>query len=143
MGLVIRRGHVTSFVARHQLAWDLAMAGLTVVYVALAFSEDTLSGPGRYVLWGLAVVFLAEFAARCYDAKDRVRYLYGHWLDLVTAIPVPGVPGLRVIRLLRVLRFIKVGVIVRKLLLERGFSEFGSRPGAHDCAIREAHRVDH
>ena len=101
------------------------MGALTIVYVALSFSDDSLSGPAGYAIWAPALVFLVEFAARCYDARDRSRYVYSHWLDLVTAVPVPGVPGLRVIRLLRLLRFMKVGVLIRRILLERGFNELG------------------
>lgn len=101
------------------------MAVLTVVYVALAFSEDSPFGPQAVAVWGLAVIFLVEFGARSYDSMDRGRYLQTHWLDLVTAIPVPGIPGLRVIRLLRLLRFIKIGVLLRRDLLERGWNQAG------------------
>lgn len=116
-----RRGALTQFVQRHELTWDLAMGALTVVYVVLAFTEDTAFGPQNYAVWGLAGVFLIEFGARFYDSPDRLRYLRSHWLDLITAVPVPGIPGLRVIRLLRLLRFAKIGVLVRKEFIRRGW----------------------
>jgi voltage-gated potassium channel len=101
------------------------MGVLTVVYVVLAFSEDSPTGPAAYAVWGLAGLFLVEFGARCFDSTDRAQYLRSHWLDLITAVPVPGVPGLRVIRLLRLLRFLKVGVLIRRILLNRGWDQGG------------------
>jgi voltage-gated potassium channel len=120
-----RRGWLTRFVQRHEFAWDLAMGILTVVYVVLAFTEDSTIGPQDYAVWALAGIFLVEFGARCYDSEDRGRYLRSHWLDLITAVPVPGIPGLRLIRLLRLLRFLKVGMLIRRGLLERGWNESG------------------
>jgi hypothetical protein len=101
------------------------MGALTIVYVALAFAEDSAIGPQDYAVWGLAGVFLLEFGARYYDSPDRARYLKSHWLDLITAIPVPGIPGLRLLRLLRLLRFAKIGVLLRRELLERGWRDSG------------------
>ncbi len=120
-----RRGALTGFVRRHELGWDLAMGALTVIYVALAFSEDAATRPVSLAIWGLAVVFLIEFSTRCFDAFDRFAYLKSHWLDLVTAVPIPGIPGLRIIRLLRLLRFAKVGILVRRGLIARGWAETG------------------
>jgi voltage-gated potassium channel len=101
------------------------MGILTVAYVALAFTEDSGMGPSAYALWGLSAVFLLEFSARCYDALDRGAYLRSHWLDLVTAVPVPGIPGLRLVRLLRLLRFAKIGVLIRRGLISQGWGEMG------------------
>src|SRR5438105_10540730 len=120
-----QRGRLTAFVERHELAWDLASGSLTVVYVVLAFRQDYATAPENYAVWALALLFLAEFGARCYDAPGRVAYLRGHWLDLVTAIPIPGIPGLRILRLLRLLRFMKVGMILRRRLMARGWSDAG------------------
>jgi voltage-gated potassium channel len=100
------------------------MGGLTVVYVALAFSEDSAKSFESYAIWGLAILFLLEFSARCYDSSDGWAYLRSHWLDLITAIPIPGIPGLRAIRLLRLLRLAKVGVLVRHRLVAQGWDEF-------------------
>jgi hypothetical protein len=99
------RGRLTAFVKRYEFIWDVVMGVLTVVYVALAFSDDSAIGLGYYAIWSLSAVFLLEFSARCWDAPGRRDYLRGHWLDLITSVPVPGVPSLRVIRLLRLLRF--------------------------------------
>jgi hypothetical protein len=121
---LVFQGRLTVFVARHELAWDLSMGFLTIVYVVLAFQEDSVA-LDIYAVWVLSAVFVTEFVARCYDTNDRIAYLQGHWLDLITAVPVPGIPGLRFIRLLRLFRFLKVGVLVRRLLLARGWDQGG------------------
>lgn len=118
-----RRGRLTHFVETHRGRWDLVMAVLTIVYVALAFHEDAASRLGEYLIWGLAILFLLEFGARCYDAPNRSAYFRTHWLDLVTAVPVPGIPGVRVLRLIRLLRLIKVGIKLREYLVRRGWDD--------------------
>jgi voltage-gated potassium channel len=92
--------------------------------VVLAFRQDYETRAEDIAIGALAVLFLCEFAARCYDALDRRAYLRDHWLDLVTAIPVPGIPGLRILRLLRMLRFVRLGVLLRRHLLARGWNDF-------------------
>lgn len=104
-------GRITNFVALHRLPWELAMAALTVVYVVLAFLQDQ-GNPGVTAgVEGLAVVFVAEFALRLYDAPSRVEYFRRHWIDIVTCIPVIGT--LRFLRLFRLLAFVRLGAIVR------------------------------
>jgi voltage-gated potassium channel len=117
------KGTLTKFVRRHETAWDLVMGVLTVVYVALAFSEDSAGSLESYGIGALAVLFLLEFSARCYDAIDRWAYLRSHWLDLITAIPVPGIPALRALRLLRLLRLARIGVLIRHGLVAKGWDE--------------------
>src|SRR5439155_25285234 len=87
-----QRGRLTAFVETHRSLWDLVSAALTIIYVALAFRQDSATPAESYVVWGLAVLFLSEFATRCYDAPIRTAYLKSHWLDLITAVPVPGIP---------------------------------------------------
>ncbi len=117
------RGHLTAFVDRHRVAWDLVMAFLTVVYVVLAFREDSSTRVDLYAVWGLAAIFLIEFFARFFDSPKRGRYFRSHWLDLVTAIPAPFVPELRVIRLLRLLRLFKIDLYLRRVLLSHGWTD--------------------
>src|ERR1700693_1679283 len=84
-------GRITAFVACHRLAWELATAGLTLVYVVLAFLQD--QGSSILVTVGvevLAAVFILEFTLRLYDAMSRKTYLKNHWLDIVTCLPVVG-----------------------------------------------------
>jgi voltage-gated potassium channel len=120
-GAVWRRGGLAQFVNKHERTWDLAMAALTIVYVALAFTEDSPVGPQEIAVLTLGGVFLIEFGARYYDALDRRQYLRSHWLDLITAVPLPGIPGLRLLRLLRLLRFAKIGVLLRREFVLHGW----------------------
>ena len=107
-----RRGALTAFVDRHALAWELATAGLTVVYVVLAFMQDQgSSGPVTAGVLILAGIFVVEFSARLFDAPSRALYFRRHWLDIVTCIPVAG--SFRALRLLRLLAFVRLGAGVR------------------------------
>jgi voltage-gated potassium channel len=106
------RGRVTAYMHRHALAWELITAGLTVVYVVLAFLQD--QSPGSAVSIGvgvLALVFVIEFSVRLYDAPSRTGYLRRHWLDIVTCIPAVG--PFRAIRLVRLVGFIRLGAAAR------------------------------
>lgn len=97
------RGAVTAFVARHRRGWDTVMAALAVVYVAVAIRNDVQpNGVPPALLLLLSVVFLTEFALRCWDAPSRLAYVRRHWIDAVSCIPLVG--GLRAVRLLRLLR---------------------------------------
>lgn len=116
-----QRGRLTAFVDDHRLRWDIVMGCLAVIYVLLAFAEDTATGVEEDAVLGLALVFLLEFAARCYDAPSRAEYAREHWLDLISAIPVPNIPGLQILRLLRLFRVIRLGVLLRHRLLARGW----------------------
>jgi voltage-gated potassium channel len=105
-------GRVTAFVAGHRLVWELVTAGLTVVYVVLAFLQD--QGSSGLVTVGVVVLaasFILEFSLRLYDSPSRKTYLLNHWLDLVTCIPVVG--PFRVLRLIRLFGFIRLGATAR------------------------------
>lgn len=97
---------------RHRLAWELLTAGLTVVYVVLAFLQDQgSSGLVTVCVEVLAAAFILEFGLRLYDASSRKAYLRNHWLDIVTCIPVVG--PFRVLRLIRLFGFIRLGATAR------------------------------
>jgi voltage-gated potassium channel len=105
-------GRLTGFVKRHALAWELVTAGLTLVYVVLAFLQD--QGSSGFVATGvlvLAVAFVLEFGLRFYDSPSRRTYLRQHWLDIVTCIPVVG--PFRAIRLVRLVGVIRLAATVR------------------------------
>ena len=113
-----RRGALTQFVSGHRVAWEIVMAALTAVYVALSLFEDTTPltvTPYTAVLFVLSAVFLGEFTARWWDAPNRTTYLKGHWIDLLTSFPLVG--PLRALRMLRLLRFMRLGLAVRSLVL--------------------------
>jgi voltage-gated potassium channel len=103
------RDRFNGFVERHDIAWELGMALLAVLYVAIGFALDEPSVPGVATLQaaetGLTAVFGLEFASRFLAARDRALYLRGHWIDLIALIPATR--GLRIARLLRLLRLIR------------------------------------
>lgn len=106
------RGRVTAFIQRHSVAWELGNAGLTIVYVILAFQQDQGAyGAVSVAVLSIAGIFLLEFSLRFYDSPSRLGYLRHHWLDLVSSIPVVG--SLRVLRLLRLTAFFRLGATAR------------------------------
>lgn len=108
----IHRGELTAFVRRHALVWELSMGALTLAYVALALLVD--EGVDMFVtaaLVALAGVFLIEFGLRFWDARSRVEYLRGHWIDLLTCLPPIG--PLRVLRLVRLLGLFRLAQEIR------------------------------
>jgi voltage-gated potassium channel len=100
------RDRFNAFVHRHEIAWELGMGLLAILYVAVGFAlDDPAAGELALLVpleTALTVVFIAEFASRFGASRDRGGYLRGHWIDLVALIPVAR--GLRIARLLRVLR---------------------------------------
>jgi len=98
-----RRGALTAFTTRHLVAWEVVMALIAIAYLILAAKAD--DAPGSVptpVLLAFSGLFLCEFAGRFWDAPSRLHYAQGHWLDLVSCIPVIG--GLRALRLVRLIR---------------------------------------
>lgn len=89
-----------AFIAVHFVSWELGMAGLAVVFVALGFVGETPTVTAAERI--LTIVFLAEFAGRLTIAQDRRGYLRQHWIDLVALIPAT-----RALRLLRLLRLVR------------------------------------
>src|SRR6476661_303935 len=104
------RDRFNVFVDRHDIAWELAMALLAVVYVAVGFAlDDPALQPMAPSLEAteviLTVLFAAEFASRIAASRDRAGYLRGHWIDLVALIPASR--GLRILMILRLLRLVR------------------------------------
>jgi voltage-gated potassium channel len=119
------RAAINQFVAKHELAWDLTMAALALVYVVLGLFEDHALGPlsVRTVTpfeIGITSIFLAEFALRFYAAPSRAQYLRRHWIDLLALLP--SIRYLRFLRLGRLIylfqaaRVLRLGVLVRFLV---------------------------
>ncbi|MDA8202493.1 MAG: ion transporter [Chloroflexi bacterium] len=103
------RERFNGFVARHEVAWELGMGALAVLFVALGFLIDELPAGSRPELealeLALTALFVLEFAVRILAAHDRSQYLRGHWIDVVAL--APPVRALRVLRLLRLLRLVR------------------------------------
>lgn len=91
---------VNAFIARHNIAWELAMAGLAIVFVGVGFLDETdLTIATERVL---TTIFAVEFVGRLTVAPDRWGYVRAHWIDLVALLPTTR--ALRLLRLLRLLR---------------------------------------
>jgi voltage-gated potassium channel len=115
----------------HEVAWELAMAALAVVYVALGFVVDELPAgespeiaAAELVLTG---IFILEFGSRILAARSRLAYLKGHWIDVISL--APPIRGARVLRLLRLLRLVRAfsgiyraGLHIQGLARHRGFA---------------------
>jgi voltage-gated potassium channel len=103
------RARYNAFIARHEVAWELGMAALAVVFVIVGFAAEGADAASRpayeRIDLALTVVFAAEFVSRFLASYNRRAYLRGHWIDLIALIPV--VRGVRVLRLLRLLRLIR------------------------------------
>src|SRR5258707_1968543 len=103
------RERYNGFIARHDIAWELFMGFLAVVFVALGFLLDQALPGSRPELeaaeLALTGLFVAEFASRILAAHDRGQYLRGHWVDVVALAPPIRVA--RVLRLLRLLRLVR------------------------------------
>jgi voltage-gated potassium channel len=132
------RRWINDFVARRQLAWDLAMAVLALIYVALGFVEDQVSVK-LYETWFapleivITLVFVAEFAGRLWAAESRGAYLRHHWIDLVALLP-----AVRLLRFLRAARFIRIAEVARALEAARLL-----RLGALVRLLAEVERAGH
>jgi len=100
----IIRERYSDFLARHEIAWELAFAALAIAFVAIGFAPEDEAWV-EAVEWAMTGVFLAEFASRLWAAQSRSAYVRGHWIDLLAI--VPPVRGLRVLRLLRLVRLVR------------------------------------
>jgi voltage-gated potassium channel len=110
------RAAVNEFVDKHALAWEIAIAMLTLLYVVVAFVDDRSTVAAVSVITiSLSLTFLAEFSVRCWASSSRIHYLRGHWLDLVTCIPAVG--PLRLLRMLRLVGIIRFASRTRTSLL--------------------------
>jgi voltage-gated potassium channel len=103
------RDQYNAFVERHDVAWELGMAFLAVVYVAIGFALDDPALAATQALplaeAVLTAVFAAEFASRFGASRNRSAYVRDHWIDLIAL--VPATRGLRIARLLRLLRLVR------------------------------------
>jgi voltage-gated potassium channel len=85
-----RRDAFNRWFVRHEIAWELAMAALAIVYVALGFIVDDAKAAqpeieaAELILTG---VFAVEFGSRILAARSRLDYFRGHWIDLVALVP--------------------------------------------------------
>jgi voltage-gated potassium channel len=125
------RDRINVFVERHEVAWELTMGALAMVWVALGFLIDEVGSGVRsdleLVELALTGVFVVEFGSRLAAAHDRTQYVRGHWIDaLALAPPIRALRVLRLLRLLRLVRafagFYRAAMHVQGLARHRGFA---------------------
>lgn len=125
------RDRYNTFIERHEVAWELTMGALALIWVALGFLIDEIGGGVRSDLElaevALTGLFVVEFGSRLIAAHDRGQYLRGHWIDAIAL--APPIRALRVLRLLRLLRlvrafagFYRAAMHVQGLARHRGFA---------------------
>ena len=100
------RDRYTAFIARHDVAWELAVAAVVVAWVVIGFVGEGYDA-APFVEAVLTILLAAEFFTRFAASRDRRAYFKGHWIDAVALVPIPAIRGLRLIRLLRLLRLIR------------------------------------
>src|SRR5690348_6200158 len=110
MGGMRMRDRFNAFIERHDVAWELAMALLAIVYVGVGFVlDDPALQPMAPTLevaeLALTILFIAEFTSRFAASRNRLGYLRGHWIDVVAIIPAAR--SFRILRTLRLLRLVR------------------------------------
>jgi voltage-gated potassium channel len=127
------RDRFNGWFVTHEVAWELAMAALAVIYVGLGFVVDDVQAASgsrpeievaELVLTGL---FVLEFGSRILAARSRTAYLRGHWIDVVAlAPPIRIARPLRLLRLLRLVRafagIYRAGLHIHGLARHKGFA---------------------
>lgn len=106
---LVRRVHETldGFMALLSALW-IVLVVVELVGGGLPASLDT-------VVWAIWLLFLADFVLEFSIAPDKLRYVRGHWLTLVSL----ALPAVRVLRLFRGLGLLRHARVVRSASLLR------------------------
>jgi voltage-gated potassium channel len=101
------RDRYNAFVERHEVAWELVMAALTIAWVVVSFGFEAHADSAPVFFFDVVVwvVLGAEFVSRFAASYDRRAYLRGHWIDGVALIPAAR--PLRLLRLFRLIRLVR------------------------------------
>jgi voltage-gated potassium channel len=121
------RKALNAFVAKHEVLWDLTMAGLALAYILAGLFEDHPHGVLNLqtlipVELAITAVFAAEFSMRFYAAASRGAYLRRHWIDLLALLP--AIRYLRFLRLGRLVYLLQAARVLRLGMLIRLLAEF-------------------
>jgi len=101
------RDRINQWFESHEVAWEIFMVVLAVVFVVLAFlpRRDVLTFTEAVI----SIVFVSEFTVRIVAARSRRHYLLHHWMDLVALLPaLPGYHNATVARMARLLRLLMI-----------------------------------
>jgi voltage-gated potassium channel len=111
------RDRYTAFIARHEVAWELVMAAITIAWVVVSFALEEQSETPAVLAFDLAVwvILGAEFLTRLAASRDRRAYLRGHWIDGIALIPAAR--AFRLLRLFRLIRLVRAFAGVYRALV--------------------------
>jgi voltage-gated potassium channel len=111
------RDRYTAFVRRHEIAWELVMAALTIAWVVVSFAFEDQADTPVVIAFDLTVFAIlgSEFLTRLAASRDRRGYLRGHWIDAIALIPAAR--ALRLLRLFRLLRLVRAFAGVYRALM--------------------------
>lgn len=102
----IREG-INNWFEKHQVAWELFMVLLAIVFVVTGFLPRE-----PFILAldiAISAFFVTEFAVRIAASRSRAQYLLNHWMDIVALLPaIPGYQNASVARMARLLRLLMV-----------------------------------
>ncbi|MBI3114996.1 MAG: potassium channel family protein [Candidatus Kerfeldbacteria bacterium] len=104
---------------RSTISQDFAMVALALVSVMLLLFEVTAEFTVQQLRVieafdvTIALVFLSEYIVSVVRSRDRWRYAWTHWYELLAAIPITSqttqlLRGLRLFRLVRILRVVRL-----------------------------------
>ena len=108
---------IEGFFDSHEMAWEIFMVVLAIVFVVVGFLPDFFDFSDDELIllenvdWRITAFFALEFITRITAAPSRKAYLKEHWLDLIAILPV--VRWLRVARLARIIRLLRVVRLIR------------------------------
>ena len=113
---------LVSFFDTYEVAWELFMVGLAIIFVIIGFLPDffDFSDNGLAILdsidLGITSFFILEFVTRISISSLRLRYLKEHWLDLVAILPmIRWLRAARLVRVLRLSRITRMARVIRSL----------------------------
>ena len=106
------RDRINIWFDKHEVAWELFMVALAIIFVVLAF----VPGHRLFVVIDIVIsaIFITEFTIRILAARSRSYYLLHHWMDVIALIPaIPGYSEDATIA--RMARFLRLLMILRLL----------------------------
>lgn len=95
---------------------EVVMVSIALVTLGLAIWEHAVGLSDSQIMYVDIVelvasgLFLAEFTAEWFFARDRGRYIRHNWFFLLAAVPITSMSFelLKAVRLLRLLRYLKI-----------------------------------
>jgi voltage-gated potassium channel len=97
------RTAINDFFDRWDIAWEAFMGILVVVWLLLG--AEPRGELATLLSDAITVFFALEFVVRFLATYHHRAYFRGHWIDVVTLLPM--LRGFRLLRLLRLLRLVR------------------------------------